>query len=944
MTLAAGAKLGRYEVRSKVGEGGMGEVYLAEDTQLHRRVALKILPAELASNRDRMRRFEQEATAAAALNHPNIAHIYEIGSQDDIHFIAMEFVDGQTLRELIHSRRTELPKLLRYLQHAAEGLAKAHAAGIVHRDLKPDNIMVTREGHAKVLDFGLAKLVEPAGGLGYSARDVAGSSPPQNEEGDRGSSEVATALLQQHSTPGAILGTVGYMSPEQAQGHINEIDQRSDIFSFGCILYEAVTGRKPFEGKDTIDSLNKIIREPAAPISSLNPSAPDDLQRIVRRCLAKDPEERYQIIKDVAIEIKELRHEMQSRVETELSFSPNATADPSGLKAGDQSASAGGARAGASTASSVTRSASSSETGVGERKRPKNGVVIAAVGLSLLLGGLAFGLYRLLAKKPVPFQSIKIEKLTNIGNATTAQISPDGQYVAHAVYEGGKYSLRVWHVSTRSSVEIVPPVEDFLAVRAFSPDSRYIYYTKSATPGPGALHKIAVLGGASQKILERASGGITFSPDGKHFAFVLMGPGQEESSLMIVNVDGTGERMLTTRRGNERFGFDGPAWSPDGRVLVTGLYTDGTKMTVAAISVADGEVKPLTSQKWLNVYRLAWLRDGGGLVFSALEQTLQIWYISYPQGELRRITDDANSYGSGSFSMTADSSTIATLQTEVIGDLFVSPLADTRKAKQITPGVGGRVPAFGMSWTPDGRIVYATGTLGKTDIWIMNADGTGNRQLTNSPARDNFPEVSPDGRYVIFESTRSGRLNIWRMGLDGGNPKQLTDGGRDVAPHFSPDGSSVIYASLATSELRKVPAEGGDSERLSDRRVIGATASPTDGMIAGLYRADEKSPQRLAIFPPEGGSAPIKTFDLPRGILSADVKWMPDGRTIIYLMEQARSSSLWSQSLGGGPPKLLADFSPEQVFSLTLSRDGRTLAFSRGTVIRDVVLITDTSK
>ena len=162
MTLAAGTKLGRYEIRSKIGEGGMGEVYLAEDTQLHRRVALKILPAELASNRDRMRRFEQEATAAAALNHPNIAHIYEIGSQDDIHFIAMEFVDGQTLRELIHLRRTELPKLLRYLQHAAEGLAKAHAAGIVHRDLKPDNIMVTREGHAKILDFGLAKLVETA--------------------------------------------------------------------------------------------------------------------------------------------------------------------------------------------------------------------------------------------------------------------------------------------------------------------------------------------------------------------------------------------------------------------------------------------------------------------------------------------------------------------------------------------------------------------------------------------------------------------------------------------------------------------------------------------------------------------------------------------------------------------------------------------------------------
>ncbi|PYS56703.1 MAG: serine/threonine protein kinase, partial [Acidobacteria bacterium] len=265
MTLESGTKLGRYEIRSKIGEGGMGEVYLAEDIQLHRRVALKMLRADIAANQDRMRRFVQEAQATAALNHPNIAHIYEIGESGGVHFIAMEFIDGQTLRESIHKAPTDLKKLLRYLQHSAEGLAKAHAAGIVHRDLKPDNIMITRDGHAKILDFGLAKLLEPP--------QISGS----------GSSEVATAILPQHSTPGMILGTVGYMSPEQAQGKTDEIDQRSDIFSFGCILFEAVTGRKAFEGKDAVESLNKIIREPVSPISDLNPSAPTDLQRIVRR-------------------------------------------------------------------------------------------------------------------------------------------------------------------------------------------------------------------------------------------------------------------------------------------------------------------------------------------------------------------------------------------------------------------------------------------------------------------------------------------------------------------------------------------------------------------------------------------------------------------------------------------------------------------------------------
>src|SRR6266540_4298933 len=275
--LPPGARLGRYEIKTQLGAGGMGEVYLAQDTKLDRKVALKILPVELASNHDRMRRFVQEAKAAAAFNHPNIAHIYEIGESDGMNFIAMEFVEGVTLREKIHLERTELGKLLRYLQHVAEGLAKAHAAGIVHRDLKPDNVMVTHDGHAKVLDFGLAKLVEP----------------------------------QPDSSPsGSDIGTAGYMSPEQAQGKTKEIDQRSDIFSFGCILFEAVTGQKAFKGKDAIDTLNKIVREPVPPISDLNPAAPADLQRIVRRCLAKDADERYQTIKDVAIELKEIRREL----------------------------------------------------------------------------------------------------------------------------------------------------------------------------------------------------------------------------------------------------------------------------------------------------------------------------------------------------------------------------------------------------------------------------------------------------------------------------------------------------------------------------------------------------------------------------------------------------------------------------------------------------------
>src|SRR5205807_621922 len=261
--------------------------------------------------RERMERFIREAKSAAALSHPNIAQIFEINEHDGTHFIAVEFIDGQTLREKIHRQRTELRKLLRYLQHVAEGLAKAHAAGIVHRDLKPDNIMITRDGHAKILDFGLAKLIE--------RRQTSPTS-------GAGASELATAILSQQSTPGMVLGTVGYMSPEQAQGKTKEIDHRSDIFSFGCILFEAATGHKAFEGKDALDSLHKIVHAPTPQIKDINPVAPDELQRIVRRCLAKEPDKRYQSIKEVAIELEELQQALKSASELEYSAEPTSRA------------------------------------------------------------------------------------------------------------------------------------------------------------------------------------------------------------------------------------------------------------------------------------------------------------------------------------------------------------------------------------------------------------------------------------------------------------------------------------------------------------------------------------------------------------------------------------------------------------------------------------------
>ncbi|MEK6337556.1 MAG: protein kinase [Acidobacteriota bacterium] len=426
MSLDAGTKLGHYEIRSQLGTGGMGEVYLAQDSRLDRKVALKILPAEVAANQDRMRRFGLEAKAAATLNHPNIAHIYEIGEADGVNFIAMEFVDGETLSKLIHSGQIEFTKLLRYLQHAAEALAKAHGAGIVHRDLKPDNIMVTREGHAKILDFGLAKLVEPQKSSGSD------------------SSNVATAILQQQSKAGLIVGTVGYMSPEQAQGKTKEIDHRSDIFSFGCILFEAVTRHKAFAGTDVVDSLNKIIREPAPPLSEFNPAATPDLQRIVRRCLAKDPDERYQSIKEVSIELKEVRRDLAGSVGLDTTVPP-----PSRNESTSSVAAGSGVTGAAST--SLSSRASSAEYLFSGIKQHKVAVAIIAalVLLAVVAGTIGISTYLHARDSEAAIESIAVLPFENQNQ------NPDAEYLADGVTESiinNLSQLPNLRVSPRSTV------------------------------------------------------------------------------------------------------------------------------------------------------------------------------------------------------------------------------------------------------------------------------------------------------------------------------------------------------------------------------------------------------------------------------------------------------------------------------------------------------------
>ena len=921
MALAPNTHLGRYEVRSQLGAGGMGEVYLALDAQLDRTVALKILPSDVVFNEDRMRRFVQEAKAAAALNHPSIAHIYEIGESEGTHFIAMEYIDGETLGSKIHREKTPLNRVLKYLAQVAEGLAKAHAAGIVHRDLKPDNIMITQDGYAKILDFGLAKLVEPQA---------------TTRAGTDSSGETATAIFAQHSTPGMIMGTVGYMSPEQTQGRTREIDHRSDIFSFGCILYEAATRQKAFAGKDPLDSLHKIVHAPTPQIKDTNADAPPDLQRIVRRCLAKEPEKRYQSIKEVAIELDELREELKDRL---VSVEPPSNGEESVVR----SAGATGTQPSAvHTDQAVSNSTSSAEYLVSGIKSHKAGVLLALVGVAFTIaGGLAlYKYYWSVPTKPMPFHDIRLTKLTFNGKATSAVISPDGKQVVYVIYDGGLRSLWLRQVATGTDVKLTEPKDINYFGLAISPDGNFLYYAFGGLSVQNReLYRMPVLGGSPRKVVDNISSPVGFSPDGKQIAFVRSETQPGGSALIIANADGTEERQVAARKGGpNRFGnlfYGGVAWSPDGKRIATiarGSDSAGRFQNVIEFPIEGGAESVLTSQRWYQIHRLSWLADGSGLLMTAAEtaseaRTRQIWHLSYPGGEARKITNDLNGYTS--ISLNADSSVLVTIQENHATDIWVAPDGDAGRANKFTSVSSNMDGLDSVRWTPNGTIVFNSMAGGRDGIWTMEADGKNRKQLTTSESVDYNPSVTTDGRYVIFVSERMGAPAGWIMDIDGSNQKKLNLSG------FNPQAADGWVVYPKEQSLWKSPIDGGEAVRLSEEQLIRCGVSQDGKMVACSLEAPG-SPIRLAVLPIDGGS-PAKIFDAEFH-LPARMRWTPDGRAVTYIGRENGFADIWSQSIDGGEPKRLTNFKADNIFSFDWSRDNK-LVISHGTSTSDVVLM-----
>lgn len=590
-------------------------------------------------------------------------------------------------------------------------------------------------------------------------------------------------------------------------------------------------------------------------------------------------------------------------------------------------------------------------------------VAIAAAALSVMIAA-AFLLPRFLPRNlltgdpAAPFKKVpQIRKLTSSGKAQRPAISSDGKYVAYVLDEAGRQSIWVRQVNSASDAQVVPPAEVNYQGVTFSPDGSFIFYVvqekdqQEKDQPNGTLYQTPVLGGAPRKVLARVDSTITFSPDGKRFAFVRRTEGSEETFLMTANADGSGERQLAARKKPDVFSHRGPAWSPDGKMIATaaGRMNPGESyMYVATVNAADGSVTRLGTQVWTIVAATAWLKDGSGLVVSGWSQDWpvfanQLWHLSYPNGEVSRVTNDLATHGGTSIAAHADE--LVTGRSERVSRLWVAPNGDANRARLIRSGGYGDnySEVFGLCWTPGGRLVYGSTASNNSDIWIMDADGGNQKQLTYDVRREIAPVVSGDGRYIVYVSHGPGSSHVWRMDADGRNQRQLTHGRFDSLPSLSPDGRWVIYTSHDESgklTLWKVPIDGGAPTQLTHHTSSHPVVSPDGKLIACQYRDEQARRMVIAILPFQGGD-PVKVFNempLPAWGL---VRWTPDGRALTYIVTKDGVSNIWLQPLDGAKPKQLTNFNEDQIFRLAWSRDGKHLAFDRGMTINDVILISD---
>lgn len=921
MPLTSGTRLGPYEIQSALGAGGMGEVYRARDSRLSRTVAIKVLPDHLSSSPEAKQRFEREARAISALNHPNICTVYDVGHQNGIDYLVMEFLEGETLADRLRRGKLPMEQTLRYATEVADALEIAHRRGIVHRDLKPGNIFVTVHGECKVLDFGLAKL---------------------EEEGEVLDADALTspAVL---TSPGAAVGTVAYMSPEQARGET--LDARTDIFSLGAVLYEMATGRVAFPGKTSAVVFKAILDEtPARPVH-LNPAISPKLEDIILKTLEKDREIRYQVAAELRGDLKRLRRDA-SAVQGFSTGAASGKAESSGNGTGGTLPPILGLR-------SLSNGSSSSQVIVEAARQHKWGLLVAGVVGVLVLIAAGFGVRSFLTRGSRPaFANYTIATIPETTQARSVAISPDGKYLAMVRRnEKGQESLWLRHLPTNSNTQVIPPIRLANYDRAqFSPDGNYIYFRRSGSADDAKrfdLYRVAVLGGTASLLARDVDSSPTFSADGQRMAILRdNNPAMGKYQIVIMDRDGGNEKPLIT--GDHPVPAN-PAWSPDGKVIA--CFSDATDKKTTEVTIIDTETGKRRTLVRLNIFRefldnLTWMHDGRGLLYVDNDlQSGRIGFIGYPNGELRTIATETSGYRD--ISLAPDDRTLAAVVENESYGLYLLPM---------TAGVVGtdqlidlHVPMQGgwdASWTQDGKVLANP----SGSIYLLEPK-TGNKTtiLADEKHPAFMPLVCGDDRTIVFISVVPGTpsLNIWKIDRNGQGLQQITYGNEDIFPACSKDSKWIYYRDGRAQSIMKVPLAGGAPTKIASG-FFSQIAQSADGRLLAFLNAPEVKGGKYdfkIMFVSTDGSTPPEPIEADPRFGREDrpfaglLRFMPDGKGYAYGVLEDSVSNIWVQPLDRSAARPLTHFTSDVIRDFEWSVDGKNLIVVRGHNDSAIVLL-----